>query len=340
MRVVSSALAFGMAVVLLVTACSGQPNGAVKGLASDDPAVRSDAAIRLGKARSKEALDPLIAALNDQEESVRVNVIRALGDLGDPKAIPAIVPFVTDSLSAVRMAACQALGALGDTRGVPALEKALYDEDESIRIVAARALGDVPGPESLEVLLRVALEDDSERIRSHVVKVVGSRRAREAVPRLESALRAESEMVRANAAMALGEIGDRSTLPVLYRSLDDPFYKVRCLSAHAIAKIAPGDAEATAAVAKRLAFEDIAMAKVDLSWALASLGDRSGMETLRTLLFKGDPEDVRAEAAIALGELGDASELPVLQKALADKMGLVRNRVAEAIDKIKGLKAA
>ena len=57
-------------------------------------------------------------------------------------------------------------------------------------------------------------------------------------------------------------------------------------------------------------------------------------------MFRGEPEDVRAEAAIALGELGDVSELPVLEKALADKMGLVRHRVAEAIDKIKGLKAA
>ena len=257
MRVVWSAPTLGLAVVLLGTACSGQPKGAVRDLGNDDPSVRSDAAIHLGQARSKEAVDALIAALNDQEESVRVNVIRALGDVGDPKAIPAIVPFVGDFLSAVRMAACQALGALRDPRGVPALEKALYDGDESIRVVAARALGDVPGPESLEVLLRVALRD-------------------------ESALRAESEMVRANAAMA----------------------------------------------------------KVDLSWALGSLGDRSGMATLRTLLFKGDPEDVRAEAAIALGELGDASELPVLERALADKMGLVRNRVAEAIDKLKGLKAA
>jgi len=200
---------------LLGTACSGQPRGAVKALVSDDPVVRSDAAIRLGQARSKEAVDTLIAALNDQEEAVRVNVIRALGD-----------------------------------------------------------------------------------------------------------------------------IGDRSTLPMLYRSLDDPFYKVRCLAAHAIAKIAPGDAEAKAAVAKRLAAEDVAMAKVDLSWALGRLGERSGMETIRTLLFKGEPEDVRAEAAVALGELGDASELPLLEKALTDKMGLVRNRVAEAIDKIKGLKAA
>jgi HEAT repeat protein len=53
----------------------------------------------------------------------------------------------------------------------------------------------------------------------------------------------------------------------------------------------------------------------NLSCGLADLGDRSGMETLRNLLFGGEPEDVRAEAAIAPGELG-------------------------AIDKLKGLKAA
>jgi HEAT repeat protein len=340
MRVVRTAITMGMAGVLLGTACSGQPKVAVKDLVSDDPVVRSNAAIRLGQTRPKHAVDGLIPLLDDPEETVRVNVIRALGEIGDSRAIGPIAPLVGDSQSAVRMAACQALGALNDARGVPALEQALSDDDESIRIVAARALGVVQGEESLEVLLRVALEDESERIRSHVVKVVGERKAHEAIPRLESALRAESDMVRANAAVALGEIGDRSSLPVLFRSLDDPYYKVRCLSGHAIARIAPGDEEAKTAVAKRLAGEDNGMAQVDLAWALGSLGDRSGMETLRTLLFRGEPEDVRAEAAIALGELGDASELPVLQKALADKMGLVRSRVAEAMDKIKNLKAA
>jgi HEAT repeat protein len=340
MRAVRGVWAAGLAVVLLASGCSGQPKVAMKDLVSDDPAVRSAAAVRLGQAQSKEAVDALIASLDDPEETVRVNVIRALSDIGDPKAIPGIVACVADRQSAVRMAACQALGVLKDPRGLPALEKALSDQDESVRIVAARSAGQLPGPESLEVLLRVALQDASERIRGHVVRVVGERRAREAVPRLESALRAESDLVRANAAMSLGELGDRSSLPVLFRSLDDPFYKVRCLSAHAIARIAPGDADAKAAVAKRLEVEDSAMARVDLAWALGSLGDRSRMETLRTLLFRGEPEDVRAEAAIALGELGDASELPVLERALADKMGIVRSRVAEAIDKIKGLKAA
>jgi HEAT repeat protein len=328
-------LGVGLAVVLLWTGCSGKPKVAYKDLVDADPAVRSDAAVRLGQARSKDAVDSLVAVLGDPEETVRVNVIRALGEIGDPKAVPAIVPFVADPSSGVRIASCQALGQLGDAQGVPALAGALYDQDDTIRLVAVRSLGTIPGPASLDVLVRVALQDESEVIRSHVVKVVGERHAKDAVPKLESALQAESERVRANAATALGDIGDLSSLPTLLRALDDPYFKVRCLAAHAIAKLAPGDAAAKAALTARLGVETNGMAKVDIAWALGTMGDRSRLDVVRTLLFQGEPEDVRAEAALALGALGGPSDLPILDKALADKKGLVRNRAAEAIDKIK-----
>jgi HEAT repeat protein len=52
------------------------------------------------------------------------------------------------------------------------------------------------------------------------------------------------------------------------------------------------------------------------------------------------PEDAAARAALALGALGGSSDLPILDKALSDKKGLVRNRAAEAIDKIKDAKSS
>lgn len=330
----------GLAVVLLVSGCSKTPAVAYKDLVDSDPAVRSDAAIRLGQARAKDAVDSLIAVLNDPEESVRVNVIRALGDIGDPKAVPAIIPSVGDPASGVKIAACQALGQFADPRALPAMEKALYDPDETIRIVAARMIGQIPGPESLDVLLRIALQDESERIRGHVLKVVTERRSREAVPKLESALQAESDNVRANAAVALGEVGDRSSLPTLERALDDPYYKVRSLAAHAVAKIGAGDDGARAALVNRLKVEPHGMVQVDIAWSLARLGDRSRVDVVRTILIKGDPEDVRAEAAIALGEVGEPSDVALLEKALNDKKGLVRSRAYEAIEKLKGGKSS
>jgi HEAT repeat protein len=190
----------------------------------------------------------------------------------------------------------------------------------------------------MDVLLRVALSDESETIRSHVVKVVAARHEKDAVPRLESALQSESDSVRANAAWALGIVGDRSSLATLLRALGDPYYKVRCLAAHAIAQLAPDDAAARQAMVDRLTVETHGMARVDLAWAVGASGDASHLDVVRTLLFEGQPEDVRAEAAIALGSVGGRSDVPILERALADKKGLVRNRAAEAIDKIKGTK--
>ena len=340
MRVGRRASGGALAVVLLVTSCSSRPRGTVRELADADPAIRSEAALRLGREKSNEGVDALLGALNDPEESVRVNVLTALGDIGDKRVVPRIAPLIDDRLSTVRMACAQALGKLGDPRGVPALEKALYDTNEPNRMVAARALGAMPGPEAEEVLLRVALQDEDERVRSHVVQVIGERHLTDAVPRLESALRAESERVRANAAAALGTVGDASSLPALSQALEDPYFKVRCLAAHSIAKVAPHDPGARDALVRRLAVEKDGMARVDMAWALGSMGDPSQLDVVRTMLFQGDPEDVRAEAAIALGTLGRPADLPVLEKALNDKKGLVRSRAAEAIEKIKGAQSS
>lgn len=329
----------GILLFVLAAGCPGSSRVAYKELADKDPAVRANAAARLGEAGAKDAVPSLVAALNDPDEAVRVNVIRALGKIGDASTAPKIAAYVADPLVTVRMAACQALGDLKDPAQVPALEKALYDRSDTMRLVAARALAHIPGPESLDALVRVALQDENERVRAVVVQVVGSRRATDAIPKLESALAAESDLVRANAAQALGEIGDRSSLPALLHALDDPFYKVRSLAAHAIAKIAPDDASARQTLARRLSVETPTMAKVDIAWALATMGDRSHLDVLRTLLVHGDPEDVRAEAAIALGDVGEPSDVNLLEKALSDKKGLVRSSASDAIAKLKGKKA-
>jgi len=112
------------------------------------------------------------------------------------------------------------------------------------------------------------------------------------------------------------------------------------LAAHSIADVVgkgTPDPAAMEGIRARLAIETEGMARVDMAWSLVRMGDRSEVEILRTLLRTGEPEDVRAEAAIGLGELGDPAEIPALEKALKDKKGLVRMRAAEAINKINGV---
>lgn len=329
-----------VAAVLLAFGCRHDARSLDKDLTSSDPLVRNAAVLRLGDAGRKDAFDALLAMLDDPDEAVRVNAIKGLQTIADPRAVPKIAPLATEPVASVRIAACQTLGSFGGPEAIAALEKALYDSDELVRTVAARALGDIDDPAALEVLIRVATQDESDRIRAHVVKVIGKRKAHDAVPRLEGLLGAESDNVRANAAWVLGGVGDASSLPVLERALDDPFFKVRCLAAHSISKLATKDEAGRAALEKRLAVESQPMTKVDIAWALVRLGDRSRLAILRDLLFTGSPEDVRAEAAIALGDVGEPSDVATLQKALSDKKGLVRNSVSESIEKLKGTKTS
>ena len=315
--------------------CGGGKSVDYQELLDTDPQVRTDAALRLGNAKAVEAVDSLIAVLDDRDEVVRVTVIQALASIGDIKAVPPVAEMIDDPLRTVRQAAMLALGEFGDPRGLVALEKMLYDGDENMRLIACRNIGRIEGQEALDLLIGTALRDEYEWVRQHAIKEVKFRRAREAIPKIESALVGEADRVRAHATKALGKLGDRSSVPVLVRALDDPYFRVRSLAAHALYEIGPDDPEILKAIQARMEVEDHQLAKVDLAWNLVRMGDDSALEILRHYLFRGEPEIVRAEAAIALGEVGDDSDIPLLKKATADKQGLVRQEAVEALRKLR-----
>jgi hypothetical protein len=70
------------------------------------------------------------------------------------------------------------------------------------------------------------------------------------------------------------------------------------------------------------------------------MGGPSQRDAVRTLLFEGDFEDVHANAKFALRAVGGASDLPILDRAWTEKNGLVRNRAAEAIVRIKDARSS
>ncbi|HEY3347982.1 MAG TPA: HEAT repeat domain-containing protein [Nitrospirota bacterium] len=59
--------------------------------------LRKSAAKALGMLGSKDAVDPLIAALSDPDYKVRKSAARSLGKIGDPRAIPALGKAAEDS---------------------------------------------------------------------------------------------------------------------------------------------------------------------------------------------------------------------------------------------------
>ncbi|MCP1392008.1 MAG: HEAT repeat domain-containing protein [Methanothrix harundinacea] len=59
------------------------------------------------------AVDPLIEALNDENEWVRLNAAKALGEINDPRTIKPLVEAMDDNNVDVREAVREALEKLG-----------------------------------------------------------------------------------------------------------------------------------------------------------------------------------------------------------------------------------
>lgn len=316
-------------------ACGEKGEIRYKELLDEDPMVRADAARRLGEARAADAVGDLVAVLDDPSEDVRVMSLIALAQIADPAPVPALVEMVDDPLLTVRMQLSRTLGLIGDPRGIPALERLLYDPDETVRLSSARSLGWIGTPEAVQTLVNIALMDEAEFVRGVVVRVLGDQDLKDAIPLLEDAMLGESDHVRANAAYVLREMADESSLPSFIEALEDPFYKVRSLAAHAVGDIGPNNADGAEVLRERLKVESHEMVQVDLVWNLARCGDGSHLEVARRLLLRAGEEDVRAEAAKALGDVGDSSDIPLLEKAVNDKRGLVRREAHRAAEKLK-----
>jgi HEAT repeat protein len=92
---------------------------------------RAQAAFRLGRAKDKRAVEPLIRALRDDDKrGVRQRAMEGLGKLGDSRAVePLVHALESDSNVFVRCDAAIVLGKLGDRRAVQALTKALKDQE-------------------------------------------------------------------------------------------------------------------------------------------------------------------------------------------------------------------
>jgi HEAT repeat protein len=111
-------------------------------LRSASPHRREAAALALGRAGSRAALDALCVALHgDDDYWVRRAAASALGDIGDERALQPLGAALRDSVTDVRQAAVVALSKLPDPRARVFLERALKDPSADVRSIAGSALG-------------------------------------------------------------------------------------------------------------------------------------------------------------------------------------------------------
>ena len=181
------------------------------------------------------------------------------------------------------------------------LIKQLKDGDSDARRAAARALAD------------------------------GGAESKEAVPALIHALKDRDTFVRRFSAQALGEIGPdaKSAVPALTAALEDAKREVQSAAAAALGKMGPAGVETLVGILKNDKKDP--MTRRNAIASLSSLGSAARpavpalTEIVKEKTGKGKkkvlPEDLRIDAATALGTLATADDKEAIQtlQALSDK---------------------
>lgn len=167
---------------------------------------------------------------------------------------------------------------------------------------------------------------------------------------LERAATSDDPALRANALESLEQSPGRAE-PLVRRGLQDPNVGVRTIAAMVAGRARLAGLEPEL---RSRANDPSPYVKLAVIYALRANGYDADPSPIGRALFSADDPRVRAHAAFILGELGDASALPMLRQAAnesvpraeASAVAVMRQQIAEAMVKLgdeeplQGLRAA
>ncbi|MEP6819089.1 MAG: HEAT repeat domain-containing protein [bacterium] len=193
---------------------------------------------------------------------------------------------------------------------------ALNDPAPMVRATAAAAVLWLPADESAASLIPL-LSDKEEFVRQQTAYALGQTRSHSAVNALIERLADKKDSVRGAAAVALGQIADATAVTSLASVLN------------------PQAGLTPAKKGKRSKREQNAFVLRSAARSLGQIGSRAGLPALISVLQdEKAADDVRREAAVALGAIGDVSAMPALRDAETAHDPYLAGATHEAIRKI------
>ncbi len=330
----------------------------VRLLESDEvQGVRFAAAFALGKIGKggDEVNRPLVDAARADQPILKMLCLWALAKINPEEtrvvryAAETIVKNLASDDPQLRAGAARALADFEGHADVvaPALVAALKDADPSVVGSALDALASI-GPKIVDRVANALQEPELRHYATRLLFRMGPEAA-PAVPALVEALKQEAATpddvaFRVEVQLALAAIGTEAApaVPELVKSLASDDREIRGTACYALGKIGPDASAALAELEQRV--QDLGIGeKLPLLWAMLKI--RPGDATIADMAAPGliqalDHEDpvVRAEAAAALGGLGDRARSAItrLQQLLQDRDAAVRSAAENAL---KGLGA-
>ncbi|NSW54250.1 MAG: HEAT repeat domain-containing protein [Anaerolineae bacterium] len=274
--------------------------GLIKALSyQKDWLLRQDAAQALGDLADARSVEPLIAALDDENHEVSEYAAVALGRIGGVRTTELLITALTDGSGSegVRSSAAKALGEIGDSRAVESLIAALEDKNHKVSEYAAAALGRIGGARTTELLI-AALTDVSLSgdVRSSAAKAL----VQIGAPSVESLIVEFSQAIAENdngprfsqTKDCLIKIGEPSVQPLAIL-LDDPNRRKQWLAAQMLGEIGSPQAvePLIAALTDQTKSRDD---RVEVVEALGKIGDPRAIPHLITRLKSNPSKDTAA----------------------------------------------
>jgi HEAT repeat protein len=310
------------------------------------PAVRASTPVRAQGSQLRVAsLDLLDRAAESSNALLRTNALEALQVVPDhlePHARRGLV----DENHAVRFVAAMTIGDLKMVHLAHLLEPLLRDESESVQAAAIYGLRRCELPVDLTPLASMIMSDDPE-VRGNAAIVLGRLGNPTAVPVIRMAVgrgmalvaEARVKMVDLQLAEALVKLGEEQEIEVIRAALFAPPEQGELTALACMMCGRLRDQRAVPNLA-RLALEvgptrQPAEVRMAATWALAHIEPTEApMEV--PLEYVADPLlQLRSQAALTLGEIGDPAALPHLATLLDDENPLVQVAAAGGILRIE-----
>ncbi len=272
----------------------------------------------------KKAVDSLVKALKKEKDDIKVGAAITLGKIEGIDPNP-LIEALNDKNWEVRWAAATSLGNLGAREAVDALINLLRDDSWDVRRVAAISLGKIKDPKAVKPLVEALKSDRLIRFEAARALIqIGE----DAVPELIPLLQIDDIDVRMKAAEIFGLIGDEGAVEPLIQLLNDHDQGIRDATSKALAKIGGR------AIEGLISFLRSGDYKLEALKALVEVDatDTHFDEILEVLaeMLKEEDEDVRYEAVVNLGKMGEKG-IKYLLEALEDESELVRRGAAMAL---------
>lgn len=245
-------------------------------LNAEDSDDRRWAVYNLESFEPSETVDYLVQAVQDDNRAVREAASEVLETIPSDLCVERLVPLLGSVRIEVRNIVASILVSFSD-HAVNDLLPAFTHENEDVRKFAADILGLAGSPKAVQVLCKVAIEDEVENVSISAVE-------------------------------ALGKIGSKEALPSLFQ-LFDKDNSLKLESAEAIGLI--GGPESAKFLEDRLEGSDDQLINFAIVDALGNIGNESSLSLLKTYLEQA-PSIIEEHVCRAILKIGRSNNTNVL----------------------------